>query len=466
MLLQWFPLRSWLFSRFEYVTRPARIWILLALVLSLLASACANGEESGPATPEVQLTEERPGPLSGILYVRTQGQLFRVDLARRTAVPRETQPLQSLLHELAVVAGDQIVLASVSRSGDEWIVTLHVLDGATGLEQNRIVLDPLRADPPVPTDYPERFADVGSIRTWYVPQTHKLLVGIAISRAETTSFRLDIIDSEDLAQRRSIDLGDAQVRNGDIHVAMDMAGNVAVLLTSSLTSRLVVSSPDLSSFEAADSAISDCSGSDAASTYRSETRYFLCLGQIADTIEFQASILVVENTNGVQRYPLPERIQNFTVGTADAGDRVFIGNSLTGTVLALDLATGDIVVQRQFELASASSWRDRLNRFIFGQPAYAILVVFKPIVASPDSNRIFFTNGYSALWCLRPDDLSIVGQVVLDVGPILVLGMTADGTHVVAAGTREIAIVNGAQCRLEDALRYPHQENPVQILVP
>ena len=439
-----------------------RIWVLLALVLSLLASACANGEESGPATSEVQL--------SGILYVRTHSHLIRFDLAKRTAEPRELPNPQGLLHETAVVAGNHLVLASVSRNEDDaWIVTLHVLDGATGREQDRLVLDPLRDVPPVPYDDQDRFDSVAhSIRIWYVPQAHKLLVGIAISQTETTSFRLDIIDSEDLSedlvQGRSIELGDTQGRNGDIHVAMDMAGNVAVLLTSFLSSRLLVSSPDLSSFEAADGAISDCSISDAASTYRSEARYFLCLSPIPDTVQFQASMLVIENTKDVRRYQLPERLGNLQGGTADAGDRVFIGNPATATVLAFDLATGEIVARRHFELASASSWSDRLKRFIFGEPAFARLVVFKPIVASPDSQRIFFTDGFTALWCLRPDDLSIVGQVEFDEHQVL--GMTADGAHLVAAGIRGIDIVNGAQCRLEDSLRYAPREGPVQILVP
>ncbi|MCH7811952.1 MAG: hypothetical protein IH958_04905 [Chloroflexi bacterium] len=461
MLLQWFPQLSWLFSRFESVTRHARVWILLALVLSLLATACANGEERGPATSD---------PLSGILYVRTSGYLIRFDLAKRTAEPRELEIRQFLLPETAVVAGNHLVLASVSRSeDDEWIVTLHVLDGATGREQNRIVLDPLRDVPPVPNvDDPDRFDFANSLRIWYVPQTHKLLVGIAISQTETTSFRLDIIDSEDLVRRRSIELGDTQKRGGDIHVAMDMAGNVAVLLTSSPHSRLLVSSPDLSSFEAVeavDKAISDCVVSDAASTYRSEALYFFCLSPIPDTVQFQASILVVENTKGVRLYRLPERFSNLQGGTADAGDRIFIGNSLTATVLALDLATGEIVAQRQFELASTSSWRERLKRFIFGQPAFARLVVFKPIVISPDGKRIFLTDGHSALWCIRPSDLSLVGQVELEES-IQVLGMTADGTHLVAAGGLRIEIVNGAQCRLEDTLPYSPREGPEQILVP
>ena len=435
----------------------ARLSLLLAVVFSLLASACANEDDSGPDTS-----------LSGTLYVRTATQLIRFDLARRTAEPRELQNPQFLLHETAVVAGNHLVLASVSRSeDDEWIVTLHVLDGATGREQNWIVLDPLRDVPPVRYDDQDRFDAVAhSIRIWYVPQMHKLLVGFAISQTETTSFRLDIIDSEDLVQRRSIELGDTQGRNGDIHVAVDMAGNIAVLLTSSLHSRLLVSSPDLSSFEAADGAISDCSTSDAASTYRSEARYFLCLSPIPDTVQFQASMLVVENTKDVRRYQLPERLENLQGGTADAGDRVFIGNPLTATVLAFDLATGEIVARRHFELASASSWRERLKRFIFGEPAFARLVVFKPIVASPDSQRIFFTDGYTALWCIRPDDLSIVGQVEREDNGIQVLGMAADGAHLVAAGGRGIDIVNGAQCRLEDALRYSPREGPVQILVP
>ena len=441
-----------------------RIWVLLALVLSLLASACANGEESGPATSEVQL--------SGILYVRTHSHLIRFDLAKRTAEPRELPNPQGLLHETAVVAGNHLVLASVSRNEDDaWIVTLHVLDGATGREQNRIVLDPLRDVPPVPYDDQDRFDTVAhSIRIWYVPQAHKLLVGIAISQTATISFRLDIIDSEDLSedlvQRRSIELDDTQGRNGDIHVAMDTAGNVAVLLTSSLHSRLLVSSPDLSSFEAADGAVSDCSVGDAASTYRSEARYFFCLSPIPDTVQFQASMLVIENTKDVRRYQLPERLENLQGGTADAGDRVFIGNPLKATVLAFDLATGEIVARRHFELASASSWSDRLKRFIFGEPAFARLVVFKPIVASPDSQRIFFTDGFTALWCLRPDDLSIVGQVEREDDGIQVLGMTADGAHLVAAGGAGIDIVNGAQCRLEDSLRYSPREGPVQILVP
>ena len=411
--------------------------------------------------------EERTDPLSGILYVRTNTQLIRVDLARRTAEPREVQPQYGGFHETAVIAGNQLVLASVSRSEDEWLVTLKVLDGATGREQNRIVLDPLRNVPPVPYDDQDRFDGVAhSIRIWYVPQTQKLLVGIAIGQAETTSFRLDVIDIEDPAQRRSIELGDTQRRNSDIHVAMDTAGNVAVLLTSSPDSRLLVSSPDLSSFEEVDGAISDCSVGEAASTHRSEARYFLCLGHIADTVKFQASMLVVENTEDVRRYRLPERFENLQGGTADVGDRVFIGNPATATVLAFDLATGEIVAQRQFEQAAASSWRERLKRFIFGQPAFARLVVFKPIVASPDGARIFFTDGSTALWCIRPDDLSVAGQVELEGGGVLVLGMTADGAHVVAAGGREIEIVNGAQCRPEDVLRYSEQDGPSQILVP
>ncbi|MCH8346680.1 MAG: helix-turn-helix transcriptional regulator [Chloroflexi bacterium] len=466
--------------------------IPLAIGLGLLAwgllrtgggndSSIANGEESGSATS-----------LSGILYVRTQTHLIRVDLAGRTAEPREIQP-QFGLHETAVVAGNQLVLASVSRSEDEWIVTLQVLDAVTGREQNRIVLDPLRNVPPVPYDDQERFNDVAhSIRIWYVPQTQMLLVGIAISQTETTSFRLDIVDLEDPAQRRSIDLGDTQRPYGDIHVAMDTAGSVAVLLTSSPNSRLLVSSPDLSSFEEVDGAISDCSVGEAASTHRSEARYFLCLGQIADSIQFQASMLVVDNTTGVRQYRLPERFQNLQGGTADAGDRVFIGNPATATVLAFDLATGEIVAQRQFEPASASSWRERLKRFIFGQPAFARLVVFKPIVASPDGTRIFFTDGLTALWCIRADDLSVAGQV--EIQATQVLGMTADGGHVIAGGggipaageatapparrgsppptprtgdyRSGIRIVNAVECRLEDSLGYGPRENPVQILVP
>ena len=453
------------------------VFIPLAMGLGLLVwgllrtgggngSSIAGGEKSGSATSDGRLREERSDPLSGILYVRTQNQLIRVDLARGTAEPRELQNPPSGNRETAVVAGDQLVLASVARSEDEWIVTLQVLDGATGREQNRIVLDPLREVPPVPYDDQDRFDDLAhSIRTWYVPQTKKLLVGFAISQDEITSFRLDVIDIEDPAQPRSIELGDTQGNHGDIHVAMDTAGNVAVLLTSSPNSRLLVSSPDLSSFEEVDGAISDCSVGEAASTFRSEARYFLCLGQIADSIVFQASMLVVETEN-VRRYRLPERFSSLEGGTADAGGRVFIGNPLTATVLAFDLATGEIVAQRQFEAASASSWRERLKRFIFGQPAFAKSVVFKPIVASPDGQRMFFTDGFTALWCLRPDDLSLVGQADLQGGGSQVLGMTVEGAHLVAAGGTGIEIVSGAQCRLERAIPYSQDSTVTQILVP
>ena len=178
-------------------------------------------------------------------------------------------------------------------------------------------------------------------------------------------------------------------------------------------------------------------------------------------------MLVVDKTKGVRQYRLPERYQNLQGGTADAGGRVFIGNPATATVLAFDLATGEIVAQRQFEPASASSWRERLRRFIFGQPAFARLVVFKPIVASPDGKRIFLTDGDKALWCLRPDDLSVVGQVELVVGGgVSVLSMTVDGAHLIAAGGAGIEIVNGAQCRPEDAIVYSADSAVTQILVP
>ncbi len=478
----------------------ARVWILLALLFSLLASACGGGGERATPTPEGQprasggtlpgagatptptvRPRESPGPL---VYARTPTYVVRFDLTNRTVEAQELPaPLSFPVQETAVVAEDKLVFAGVSRSegalfgGDnEWIVTLHVFDGAAGREHDQLVLDPLRDVRPVPSDSQDCFCSVGSVSVWYVPQTQTLLVGMAITQNETRSFRLDVIDADELFVRRSIDLGDLPALSyGSIHVATDVAGNVAVLLAGSPRSRLLAGPPNLSSLSVADEAIADCSTVEAASTNRSQSRYFLCLGPPQDTTRFPvfpASMLVVDRANGARQYPLPPRFsQNLQAGTADIGDRVFIGtvNPLAPTVLTFDLTAGKVAAEREFESLLGPSWRDRLKRFFFGQPAYAATVVFKPIVASPDGMRLFFTDGFK-LWCLRPDDLSVIGQVELKGTQTQVLAVTADGRHVVAAGVDEgIEVIDGERCRSADSLEYARQylgEGTQQILVP
>jgi hypothetical protein len=469
----------------------SRFWLLLPLAFAALGSACSDGEKAAAPTPDAQVREVQlptsevaTESLSGALYARTANYLIRFDLAARTAEPRKLASPQSVLHETAVVAGNELVLADVSHTGgaaiaaeDEWTVTLHILDAASGHELKRIVLDPLRDVPPPPSDWPDCFCAVGSIHLWYVPQTDTVLVGITAGQQDGTRlFRLDTVDSETWVRRSSIDLGKLPGSNyGGIRVATDRAGNVAVLLTGSPQSRLLISSPDLSSFEPVKGAIADCSTSDAASTSRSEALYFLCLGSTSDGVHRPASLLVVRDPTDVQQYALPQRFMNVQGGTVDAGQRVFIGiaNPPMAAVLTLDLATGEIVAQREFELASNSSWRDRLKRFILGKPAYAITVVFEPIVMAPDGSRLFFTDSVT-LWCLRPDDLGVVGEVKLAGTQTQMLAMTADGDYVIAAGLdKGIELIDATECELHDTLRYaqpegplPIYEEPSQMLVP
>ena len=436
---------------------PAR---RLFVVLALLATAVACG--GGDDVESRDDGDPGAAPL-GAVYLLTSWSLIRIDLAEQRAI--EAYHFQmTLLRGNAVVVGQRLVYADVVRSGDAWVPTLHVLERETGVEQAPIMLDPVRTVPATNNDgEPRSFSTAtNSMHIWYLPQPDLVAVGTSVSQPDTTKYRLDLLDANDLSLQRTIDLGETPGRAGRISMALDSSGSVALLLGTWRMNELLVSSDRLLSFQPAGVVI-DCAAS-ASSTPEAARLYFLCYDLGPSDAALTASMLIVDQGGMIERHRLPGKFVDPLFGVADAGRSVFVGNAGEVTVIEFDLVSPQVVAERQVSRQAGSSFVGRVKDLFLGGKVMAIAVVRQPIAVSSDGERVYFTDA-RRVYCLQAQNLEPGGDSEFD----SVRALAAWNEHTFfAAGETTLHVIDAATCQARDSIEIPFETGgpPARIFVP
>lgn len=434
--------------------RATRLIILLAL-LAVLAACGGDGNDAGSSGGNSS---------TGTVYIETSASLVQIDLAERQAL--EAYHFQQRSGKRAVVAvGERLAYADVVRSGDGWLPALYVIDRATGAEEAVIEFDPvpdsLLKNEVVAGGEPRFFPS--SVNVWYVPGPHLIAVATTVAGPQTTTYRLDLVDANDLSVRRTIGLGETPGRGGGISMALDSSGNVAVLVGNGRVNRLLASSDRRLSFQPAGPA-GDCGPGSTSSTARALRRYFLCYEP-----GLKASLLVFDESGAVVRRQLPGEFSDPLFGAADAGRSVFVGNVREVTVIEFDLVSQQVVAEqvvaeRRITRQEGSSFLERFKRFLFGSPVFAIQVVRQPVAVSLDEQYVFFTDRWS-VYCLSAETLEVIGQTEFD----SVRALAAWNQYAFfAAGETTLHVIDPATCEKRDSIEIPFDTDgaPTRIFVP
>ena len=423
----------------------------LLVLLALLVTAGACGGDRGD-------DGEGNSMLSGAVYIRTSGSLVRVDLARQSAT--EAYRFETtLLRGNAIAVEDRLIYVDVVRSGDAFLPILHDLQRDTGVEQPPIALDPVQGVASADSDGEFLFQSPGNqIHIWYLPQPGLVAVGIAVTLEETTSYRLDLLDARDLSTIRTLDLGEMPGRLGDISLALDSSGNVAVLLGNSRMNQLLVGSGSLSDLLPAGD-VANCAHS-ASSTPRALRRYFLC-PQLEPAAS--GSIVVLNDVNEIARRQLPGRFDDPLFGVADAGGSMFVGNVSEVTVVEFDLISQQVVAERQVFQPQSSSVPARLKDFFLGGNALAIEVVRRPIAVSPDGERVFFTDRRS-VYCLQAVSLELVGDTEFE--SVRSVASWNDDEFIVAGETTLHVLDTTCKPRVSIEIPFDTRGPPEEVFAP
>ena len=423
---------------------------LASIAIALIVTTCGgDGEDAGNGSGDSS---------TGAVYIETSASLVRIDLAERQAL--EAHHFQGRFRKRAVAAVDErLAYGDVVRSGDAWLPTLYVVDRATGAEEAVIAFDPVPDSltmNEVGAGGEPRFSP-SSVNVWYLPAPDLIAVATVVSGPQTTTYRLDLVDGNDLSVRRTIELGETPGRFGGISMALDSSGNVAVLLGDGRTNRLLVSSGSLSAFEPA--GMADCAPGFTSSTARALRRYFLCYGPGLTT-----SLLVFDESGAVARRQLPGEFSDPLFGAADAGRSVFVGNVREVTVIEFDLVSQQVVAERRITRRAGSSFLERLKRFLFGTPVLAIQVVRQPIAVSLDEQYVYFTDRWT-VYCLSAETLEVIGQTELD--SVRVLAAWNEYAFF-AAGKTTLHVIDPATCQERDSIEIPFDTDgsPTRIFVP
>ena len=432
----------------------------LFVVLALLATIWACG---GGGDVDSRVDSDTGTASLGAVYLVTSWSLIRIDLAEQRAL--EAHHFRTtLLRGNAVVVDKRLVYADVVRSGDAWVPTLHILERDTGVEQAPIMLDPVRTAPATnDDDEPRDFSTAtNSIHVWYLPQPDLVAVGTAVSRPDTTKYKLDVLDANDFSLQRTIDLGETPGGAGRISMALDSSGNVAVLLGNGRMSQLLVSSDRLLSFQPT-GVVNDC-GPSASSTPEALRLYFLCYDLGPSDAALTTSLLIVDQGGMAGRHRLPGEFIDPLFGVADAGGSVFVGNVHEVTVIEFDLVSQQVVAERQVSRQGGSSFLGRVKDLILGGKAMAIAVVRRPIAVSPDGERVYFTDA-RRVYCLQAQNLESVGDVEFD----SVRSLAAWNEHTFfAAGETTLHVIDAATCQARGSIEIPFDTGgpPARIFVP